>query len=132
MHTVLLSALALAAPALGPGKHLLSLQWIDGAGICEMVARDDGTLRLEGKHTGKNGDFVEVSGDLEDFKPESFVLLGKIVTKVSHIAGGKACPREGRFTFRATGTRKYWRLLEKNNPCENVVDYVDIHFASSR
>jgi hypothetical protein len=35
--------------------------------------------------------------------------------------------REGRFTFRITGTRRYWRMKEMNNPCEDVADYVDVY-----
>ena len=44
--------------------------------------------------------------------------------------GGKPCVKTGRFTFRITGTRKYWRLKEMTN-CEGgmLVDYVDVYFA---
>jgi hypothetical protein len=53
--------------------------------------------------------------------------VGKVETRVDYIADGKVCPREGRFTFRITGKRRYWRMKEMNNPCEDVVDYVDVY-----
>jgi hypothetical protein len=43
-------------------------------------------------------------------------------------AAGPAFERTGEMTFRVTGKRKYWRLMEMDNPCEGVTDYVDIYF----
>ena len=57
-----------------------------------------------------------------------FGFRGKIVTQVSHINGGAPCTRDGEFTFRATGSRKYWRLQQMDNPCDSVTDYVDVYF----
>jgi hypothetical protein len=119
----------LAAPELAAGSaHRCGLQWIDGTGICRVSAGEANKLALRGKHEAKNGDFVELDGTIEAADAKSFVLVGKIVTRVSHIAGGKACPREGRFTFRAVGARKYWRMKEQENPCDPVTDYVDVYF----
>ena len=130
MTPLLLGLLLAAPPTPTAGEHILSLQWLESAGSCTFRAQEDGTLYAEGRHVDAKGNSVELSGQLEDFTPTSFVLVGKIVTQVSYIAGGRACPREGRFTFRAVGSRKYWRLKEKDNPCDGVVDYVDVHFAA--
>ena len=37
--------------------------------------------------------------------------------------GGEPCERDGEFTFRITGTRKYWRMQQIDNPCDEVADY---------
>ncbi len=130
MTPLLLGLLLAAPPTPAAGEHILSLQWLESAGSCTFRAQEDGTLYAEGRHVDAKGNSVELSGQLEEFTPTSFVLVGKIVTQVSYIAGGRACPREGRVTFRAVGSRKYWRLKEKDNPCDGVVDYVDVHFAA--
>jgi hypothetical protein len=124
---ILLVSALIAAPALTAGDHWLTLHWIDGQGICR-VASEDGKLVVHGQHKGKDGDFVELDGVVDSATETTFTLTGKIVTRVSHIFGGKACPREGTFTFRATGSRRYWRLKEKDNPCDVAADYVDIYF----
>ncbi len=109
------------------GTHPLTLQWVswDQAGTAE-VTRDGALLVLRGRQELK-GDYVRVEGVLERVDGRSFVLVGKVETRVSHIAGGKVCHRRGRFTFRLTGTRRYWRMKEMTNPCDGVTDYVDLH-----
>jgi hypothetical protein len=57
-----------------------------------------------------------------------FVFEGTITTTISHINGGKPCVRQGDFTFKITGKRKYWRMQEMDNPCDEATDYVDIYF----
>jgi len=47
---------------------------------------------------------------------------------IEYIAAGAECKREGRFTFKTKGGRKYWRLQEMDNPCDQATDYVDIYF----
>jgi hypothetical protein len=109
------------------GTHPLTLQWVswDHAGTAE-VTRDGALLALRGRQELK-GDYVQVEGVLERVDARSFVLVGTVETRVGHIAGGNACRRQGRFTFRRTGTRRYWRLKERTNPCDGVADYVDLH-----
>jgi hypothetical protein len=31
-------------------------------------------------------------------------------------------------TFKITGKRKYWRMQQFDNPCDEAADYVDIYF----
>ena len=54
---------------------------------------------------------------------------GSTTGTIAFVNNGKVCVKNGPLHFRATGTRKYWRLKEKDN-CEggNVVDYFDIYF----
>ncbi len=124
-----------AAKAKLVGEHRLTLQWIgwsdlSAAGKLKIEDRNGG-LRAEGEQIGRGenaGDFVRVSGKIVSASKDGFVLEGKIVTRVSHIAAGAECKREGRFTFKTKGGRKYWRLQEMDNPCDQATDYVDIYF----
>ena len=113
------------------GKHMFSLQWI----LFEKKPKY-GTAAITRKETGLyidarqevNGNYVTLTGDLTVVGPKEFTVTGELITRVSHINNGNACPRQGTFTFKATGARKYWRLQEMENPCDKVVDYVDVYF----
>jgi len=112
------------------GRHKLSLQWIswDYFGTAN-VANRGGVYRIKGEQKGRgNTDIVTVDGVIRSISAKEFVFEGKIVTQISHINGGKPCTRDGEMTFRITGKRKYWRLAEMDNPCDEAADYVDIYF----
>lgn len=124
-----------AAKAKLVGQHRLTLQWIGwsdlgAAGTVSVEDRGE-SLRIQGEQTGRGeneGDFVRVSGKIVSASKDGFVFEGEIVTRVSHIASGAECKREGRFTFKTKGARKYWRLQEMDNPCDQATDYVDVYF----
>ncbi len=112
------------------GRHKLALQWVswDYFGVA-TVTNKGGVLYLKGEQKQRGGtDFVKVNGTITEINAKDFKFDGTIITQVSHINGGKLCERTGEMTFKITGTRKYWRLAEMNNPCEGVTDYVDIFF----
>ncbi|QSQ23251.1 hypothetical protein JY651_50660 [Pyxidicoccus parkwayensis] len=111
------------------GEHGVTLQWIEEGGKRgkAQVTEENGLMKLQAEQKDAKGNYVTVEGVIERVDAKSFVLVGKVETQVDYIAGGKACPREGRFTFRITGKRKYWRMKEMDNPCEDVVDYVDVY-----
>ena len=112
------------------GKHLLSLQWIswDYFGSA-TVTNKHGIYHLKGRQRQRGGtDFVEVDGVITEINAKNFKFDGKITMQISHNNGGKPCVREGEMTFAITGKRKYWRLQEMDNPCDEVTDYVDIYF----
>ncbi len=112
------------------GKHRLSLQWVswDYFGTA-TVTNKGGVLSLKGEQKSrKDRDFVKIDGTITEINAKDFVFDGTIVTQVSYINGGKPCERSGEMTFKITGSRKYWRLMEMNNPCDSVTDYVDIFF----
>lgn len=113
------------------GKHMLSLQWIlfDNAPYgTATVSEKDGVMMIHGEQKGKGGDYLKVDGIVSDVKPESFSFDGKILTKIKHINKGAECVREGKMTFAAKGNRKYWRMQEMKNPCDEATDYVDVYF----
>jgi hypothetical protein len=112
------------------GRHKLSLQWIswDYFGNAN-VTNTRGVYRVKGQQRGKGTeDLLTVDGTVVSIDAKEFVFSGKIVMQVSHINGGRPCVRDGEFTFKITGKRKYWRMQEMDNPCDGVTDYVDIYF----
>lgn len=124
-----------AARARLVGDHMLTLQWLgwgDLSGAGKVVVEDAGdTLPMRGEQrgTGENaGDFLRIDGRIVAASRDGFVFEGEILTRVHHIANGAECRRSGRFTFKATGKRRYWRLQEMDNPCDSVTDYVDVYF----
>lgn len=112
------------------GTKKLSLQWISWNYFGKVTIRKEGnTLRISGKqHSRTDTDFLSIDGIITEVRATEFKFRGKIVTKVSYINSGKPCVREGDYTFTTKGKRRYWRLKEMDNPCEAVVDYVDIYF----
>lgn len=112
------------------GKHKISLQWIswDYFGTA-IVNNKNGIFYLKGEQKQNNGnDFLRIDGKITFVEKKSFTFVGKIETSVSHINSGEICKREGKMIFRITGKRKYWRLMDMDNPCDRVTDYVDIYF----
>jgi len=112
------------------GKHLLSLQWIswDYFGAANVVNKK-GVYYLKGEQKQRGGsDYVKVDGVITEINAKDFKFDGAIEMQISHNNGGAPCKREGEMTFAVTGKRKYWRLQEMTNPCDEVTDYVDIYF----
>jgi len=114
------------------GRHKLSLQWVswDYFGVA-TVTNSRGVYSLKGEQKGRGkakSDFVSINGTITSIGAKEFAFSGIIVTQVSHINGGKPCERDGEFTFKITGKRRYWRLQQMDNPCDPVTDYVDIYF----
>ncbi|HEX8737312.1 MAG TPA: hypothetical protein VF721_18410 [Pyrinomonadaceae bacterium] len=119
-----------SAKAMLLGRHRLSLQWIswDYFGAANVTQRN-GVFYLKGSQRQRGGtDFLTVDGIITSIDAKEFSFSGKIVTQISHINGGKPCVRDGDFTFRITGKRKYWRMRQIDNPCDEAADYVDIFF----
>ncbi|MCU0353869.1 MAG: hypothetical protein MUD08_09065 [Cytophagales bacterium] len=113
------------------GKHNLTLQWIswDVPGTA-VVSQKNGKYFIKGNQKSKtSSDSLYIEGELKVVNSRELLFTGKIVTHVASIHSGQPCVKEGEYHFKATGTRKYWRLQEMES-CEgnNVVDYVDIYF----
>lgn len=120
----------MAAKQMLLGTHRLSLQWIswDDFGKVTVTERG-GTLFIKGEQRGRgNDDFVTLDGRVARLDAKEFTFVGDIITRVSHINKGEPCKRTGGMTFRITGNRRYWRLQQMDNPCDEAADYVDIFF----
>ncbi len=114
-----------------PGKHALTLQWIgwDKPGSVIIQAGDAGWYTINGSQTDDKGNYLKVDGRIKILNNRELEFDGKIETRVDHINAGKPCIKTGKNLFKATGTRKYWRLQNMIN-CEGgaVTDYIDIYF----
>lgn len=112
------------------GIHKLSLQWISWDYFGKAVVSDNrGVMSIKGEQKARKGsDFLKIDGVITMVDTKEFTFNGTIVMQISHINGGEPCTREGEMTFRITGSRKYWRLQEMDNPCDQATDYVDIFF----
>lgn len=114
------------------GRHKLSLQWVswDYFGLATVTNRR-GLYSIKGEQQGRGpmqGSYLTLDGAITSIDAKEFGFRGKIVTLVSHINGGEPCVRDGEFTFKITGTRRYWRLQQMDSPCDTATDYVDIYF----
>lgn len=114
------------------GRHKISLQWISWDYFGTAIATERrGVVYLKGRQDGRGqskGDYVMVDGIVTEIDARQFTFDGTVITKISHINGGEPCERKGILNFRVTGTRKYWRLQQMDNPCDQATDYVDIYF----
>ena len=114
------------------GEHLISIQWIswENFGTATVTKTEvAGVYKITGIQNNKdNTDYLKIDGTLKPTSERQLTFNGMIETKINFINQGNPCLREGSFTFRVSGQRKYWRLKEMYNPCrkDNLVDYIDI------
>jgi len=123
-----------AAAAMLLGTHPLSLQWItfDKTKGSVTITESGGTYSVKGEQRGKDKDLLTIDGQITAINAKDFSFKGKIVTRVSHIANGRDCVRDGTFLFRITGARPFWRMRENQNPCDEAADYVDIYLTKAK
>jgi hypothetical protein len=112
------------------GEHPLALQWISWNHFGKVsITEAGGRLRVLGEQRARKGnDLLTIDGFITTVQARQFTFEGRVLTRISHLNGGRECLREGRMVFRATGKRRYWRLRQMDNPCDAVVDYVDVYF----
>jgi len=113
------------------GKHALTLQWIswDKPGSAIIAAAEGGLYTIHGNQRDSKGNYLNIDGRVKVLNNRELEFEGTIESRVDHINDGQPCIRTGKKIFKATGTRKYWRLQDMIN-CEGgmVTDYVDIYF----
>ena len=112
------------------GKRSFSLQWIGWKKMGKVEFTDlGGAISVTGEQKSEEhkGDFVKIECSLISADEKELVMEGKITSKVYHLNNGEECVKEGRFVFKVTGKRKFWRLQDMKNACEDVTDYVDIY-----
>ena len=123
------------------GDHMFSSQWIswkkfgkvtitktDTPNVYKITGKQDGATCSDDQDGRDNGDYLTIEGTLTPVSKTELIFEGKIVQKAYCVDEGEPCPREGKFTFKATDGRRYWRLQEMRSPCDNCVDYIDIFF----
>jgi hypothetical protein len=113
------------------GEHALTLQWLgwETPGSVEIF-KENSLIICQGEQFSKEDleDFLKIDGRLEIVNDKELIFHGTIITKVNYLNNGNDCVREGVFHFKASGSRKYWRMQEMDSPCDDSVDYVDIYF----
>jgi hypothetical protein len=116
------------------GTHPLTLQWVtfDSTKGSVTVTDSNGVYKVKGEQKGKDNNMLSIDGEVTAINVKDFTFKGKIVTRVSYIAGGKECVRNGTFLFRISGARQFWRMREQQNPCDEAADYVDIFFTKTK
>ncbi|MFN4025378.1 MAG: hypothetical protein ACK4MQ_11130 [Hyphomonas sp.] len=110
----------------------ITLQWIKTERRGELIVTEsaDGIVSMSGKQISDDGqETLSLAGQVVLNTPAAFVMLGTIDISLTRYReeGTPLCRREGAFTFRRTGERKYWRLLEKHRHCDYGTDYIDIY-----
>ena len=108
----------------------ITLQWISfeqpGRGHVAVTERN-GLVHLRGSQTQDRGaGRVDLDGDVLSIGARSFTFRGRISIENSPDPD-RECLREGTYEFRATGTRRYWRL-QNIEACDGLADYVDIYY----
>ena len=111
------------------GKHELTLQWIswEKPGSVIIEASDDGLYTIKGSQTN-NEIYLKIDGKIKPLTDRELEFDGKIEHNAHSISDGKPCVRTGKQLFKATGTRKYWRLQNMLSCDGATTDYVDIYF----
>ncbi len=112
------------------GRHDLTLQWIswDKPGSVIITASDDGWYTIKGNQTGEKNAYLKINGRIKPVNDRELEFEGTIEHHVHIITSGEPCVRTGKQLFKATGTRKYWRLQNMISCDGTTTDYVDIYF----
>lgn len=108
----------------------VTLHWLWGAKPGKLTVKEtpDG-VTLNGGQGPHEGDELEIDGIVLTLDARNFTFRGRIVIVDNET--DSPCVREGEYTFRITGARKFWRLKEQIAGCEgraDLTDYVDIRF----
>lgn len=112
------------------GRHMLACQWVSWDVFGESQVRDEsGVWQISGSQHSPDGiDFVKLDGRILEVREKEFDFDGMIEIRVRHIDDGESYIRRGRQTFRISGKRRYWRLVDKQRGPSMLTDYVDIYF----
>lgn len=111
------------------GRHDLTLHWIswEKVGSAMITTSDNGWYNIKGSQTGEKGIYLRVEGKIKPLNDRELEFDGKIEHNV-HANPGEPCVKTGKQLFKATGTRKYWRLQNMISCDGTTTDYVDIYF----
>lgn len=113
-----------------PGKHALTLHWIswEKPGSVMILPGEAGWYSIQGRQNGDKGHYLIVNGKIRPINARELEFEGKIEHNVHPANGSEPCIRTGKQFFKATGTRKYWRLQNMISCDSTTTDYVDIYF----
>jgi len=118
-------------PLIRTGNHNLTLQWIswDQPGTVTISDMGNSTYTIVGGQLSKtNKDYININGIIKVVSKNELQFEGSITSFIADNDNGKVCEKKGKYVFKATGTRKYWRLQQMASCGGETVDYVDIYF----
>ncbi len=110
------------------GQHEFGVQFIwDGYGTAEISKDEQGVLNIKGEQYSTNKEeYVLLEGVITVVDERNFKIKGNLKLFTEGCCG--LLDREVDYTFRKTGSRKYWRLKERNDLCDQYTCayYLDI------
>ncbi|WP_051666578.1 hypothetical protein [Pedobacter sp. R20-19] len=114
------------------GSHSFTIQWISfnktNPGKVYIKSIGDEEYSIEGEQRDKKTkEYVTIKGTFLN-QGRTLKFNGTIISKINSINGGQPCELNGLSIFKASGTRKYWRLQQMLNCDGETTDYIDIFF----
>jgi hypothetical protein len=108
----------------------VTLQRLWGAkpGGFQVTETPNGVL-VSGNQGPHNGDQLVIEGVIARIDARTFWFKGRIAITDNETT--EVCVREGTYTFRIIGQRRFWRMKENAANCPgraDLADYVDIRF----
>ncbi len=114
------------------GDHVFTLQWLsDGGSVGKArIYKENEVVLVDAKHENKEAGFITMQGELQIIDRRELLFTGVIVSQVNYLNNNIPYTREGTFTLKATGKRKYWRMQDMTQPSDGsmAADYIDIYF----
>jgi hypothetical protein len=108
----------------------VTLQWVWGAAPAKLAVNETPQgVTISGQQGPHKGDQLVVNGVITRIEAKTFWLKGRI--EITDDETTELCVREGNFTFRIIGARRFWRMKEQIARCAgraDLTDYVDIRF----
>lgn len=108
----------------------VTLQWVWGAAPAKLVVTETPQgITISGQQGPRNGDQLVVNGVITRIEAKTFWFKGRV--EITDNETTEVCVREGTYTFRIIGARRFWRMKENQARCagrEVLTDYVDIRF----
>ncbi|QCW99179.1 hypothetical protein FGM00_03255 [Aggregatimonas sangjinii] len=109
------------------GTHQFGVQFIyDGYGTAEITEKD-GVLYIKGEqYSDDKEEYLLMEGTITIIDSRNFNFKGRLKLFTEGCCG--LLDRQVSYTFRKTGNRKYWRLKERNDLCDQYTCayYLDI------
>lgn len=122
----------ISEPALAKLKNNsgVTLQWLWSAsrGTFQVTETPEG-IKVSGQQGPHNGDELVITGVITRIEAKTFWLKGRIAITDNETT--EVCVREGTYTFRIIGARKFWRMKEQVARCAGraeLTDYIDVRF----
>lgn len=108
----------------------VTLQWVWGAAPAKLtVVETPQGVMISGQQGPHKGDQLVIKGVITRIEAKTFWFKGRI--EITDDETTELCVRDGNYTFRITGARRFWRMKEQIARCPgraDLTDYVDIRF----